>query len=120
MNNRQLVQQIKARSARIAREEREPGGKRERDMIALWRQIRPQMVARLEGLGVLEEFAHLLAWNRSEAESRYLDSGLGWPDSREEANRDWLISEPESQEEDDQAEQEALRALLASVARDRA
>lgn len=117
--NRQLVRQIKAESARIAETEMGIGGQKEREMIALWRQIRPRMVARLEQLGILEEFAHLLNQRRNEAEDAYLKAGMGWPDSREEANKDWLINDPQADEADAQAEAEGLQSLLEMAARER-
>lgn len=96
MNRRQLIRAVKSASRKIQDEEWPIGSLKEREMIELWRRIRPQMTARLESMGILEEFAHLLHCRRMEAEDQYLKAGMGWPDSREQANLDWLIVEPES------------------------
>lgn len=96
---RNLIRQIKQESQRIQDEERGIGGQKEREMIALWRQIRPRMVARLEQAGILDEFAHLLINRASEASMENQRAGMGWPDSREEANKDWLLMDPEEPDE---------------------
>jgi hypothetical protein len=53
------------------------------------------MVARLQEAGILQEFAHLLAASRLEAETAYRKAGLPWPEPREQANLDWVIEDPE-------------------------
>lgn len=99
MNRRQLIRAVKAASLKIQEEDWPMGSQREREMIVEWRQIRPKMVARLESMGILNEFAHLIESRRFEAMEQYQKAGMGWPDSREQANLDWLIVEPETEED---------------------
>lgn len=114
MISRELVQQIKAESAKAAEETWGLGDQIQTRMIDNWREIRPKMVADLERQGILAEFAHLLLVRREETEDRYLAAGMGWPDSREQANLDWLINAPET--EDAQAgDVEPLMAMAARV-----
>lgn len=67
-------------------------------MIRYWKQFRPRMVRRLKAHGLLEDLAYVLDCLKSKAEDANLESGLGWPDSREMAEREWLLMEPEHPE----------------------
>jgi hypothetical protein len=116
--DRQLIRQIKQESARIAETDWPIGGQKEREMIALWRQIRPRMVARLEQAGILAEFAHLIESRRFAASEANQKAGMGWPDSREEANKDWLIVDPEGPEDPSDPDGD-LTPLLEMAARAR-
>jgi len=113
MIRRELVQQIKAESAKAAEDLFGPGGTIQDEMVEQWREIRPKMVADLERQGILAEFAHLILVRREETEDRYLAAGMGWPDSREQANLDWLIYEPETED----ARPGDVEPLLAMAAR---
>lgn len=111
--NRRLIRAIKQECLRLE-DEWPMGGQIEDQMIERWRQRRPKMVARLEQAGILAEFAHLIECRRGEAMENYFKAGMGWPDSREEANRDWLLEDPEA----DDAPTRNLDDLLQLAARE--
>lgn len=90
-----LIRAIKRESRRIDREEWGIGSQMEREMIEQWRAIRPKMTARLEQAGILKEFAHLIETRRFEAQKMYERAGMPYPDSREQAEQEWLICDPE-------------------------
>lgn len=116
MNRTELIRSVKRASREIAQSDWPMGSQKEREMIAEWRRIRPKMVNRLLAMGILKEFAHLIETRRFEAETANLTAGMGWPDSREQANRDWLIWEAEA-DEDPQAPEEAEAGVDQMLAR---
>lgn len=94
----QEVKELKEQSARLA-EQWPRGSQEDRDLIATWRRNRPKMAARLAEQGVLVAFAHLSAFRAGRAEKAYLEAGLPMTDAREQAAAEWLLQEPESEEE---------------------
>ena len=94
----QEVQQIRAESNHLA-ETWPRGGWAQRDLIARWRRDRPKMAASLAEQGVLVAFAHLTLQRADDWEVKYRTAGMPIPDAREQAARDWLLQEPESEEE---------------------
>ena len=72
----------------------------ERDLVTHWRAHRPKMVARLERLGILREMAHVLWHLMRQTEKQLLASGMAVTDAAEQAERDWLLQEPEAEELD--------------------
>lgn len=119
MNERQLARRVKAESARLAETEYGVGGQKEQEMIAQWREQRPKMVARLERMGILAEFAHLIETKRGQAMDANRKAGMGWPDSREQANLDWLIADPETDDEEQEADLNALMERMTQAPRER-
>ena len=74
------------------------GGMAEQDLLDTWRRRRPKMVARLERLKILQEMAHVL-WNlKADAAHAYRKAGMGPTDAREQAEREWLLNEPETED----------------------
>jgi hypothetical protein len=90
-----LTKWVKDKSQELA-EEWPMGGQAERNLMSHWRLNRPQMVARLERLGILQELAHVLENLRAQTVREYLDSGMGPTDAREQADQDWLLLDPEA------------------------
>ncbi|MGD0110228.1 MAG: hypothetical protein ABSC06_40395 [Rhodopila sp.] len=79
------------------------GSPREDDLIAHWRIYRPEMVRAWEALGpdMLEKLAFVLEMKAYEAQKAYLRAGMPIPDAQEEATKDWLMMEPETDTDED-------------------
>ena len=109
MNDRAFAQMIRLRSREIAQTEREIGGRRETEMIAYWRAMRPRMTARLERRGILEAFAHVLNELRAQEQDRLQASRMAWTDAAEQAEQAWTLMTPEADDQDaaDEADEEA-------------
>lgn len=109
MNDRAFARMIRQRSLEIAETEREIGGRRETEMIAYWRTNRPQMTARLERLGILQQFAHVLNDLRAKEQDRLQASRMQWTDAAEQAEQAWTLMTPEADDQDaaDEADEEA-------------
>jgi hypothetical protein len=71
------------------------GSPMENRVLAGWKVNRPKMCEALEKRNALKALAHVLVNEAVEAERRNQRAGLPLPDAREEAARDWLLSEPE-------------------------
>ena len=95
----QFVNRVKKRSKEIAETEIGIGGRREQEMIKMWRQRRPKMVKELETLGILAEFAHILQYNRMEADQQNITAGMSPGDASMTAEADWTMQEPETEDE---------------------
>lgn len=73
------------------------GSPLEKDLIAHWRQHSPKMVADLEKKNLLEALAFVLMHQMLDQEKAYLKAGMPLTDAREQAERDWLLKEPEDE-----------------------
>jgi len=60
-----------------------------------WKEGSPEMVARLEKLGILGAYAVVCVGRKQKLEKRYLRSGMSAPDSAEQASLETLLLEPE-------------------------
>lgn len=78
------------------------GSPREQDLIAHWKIYRPEMVRAWQALGpeMLEKLAFVLELKRYQAQEQYIRAGMPIPDAREEATKDWLMMEPETDEDE--------------------
>ena len=78
-------------------------------ILETWKRSSPKMYARLKEAGLLEKTA-FVAQQRMWAEEELLSkSGMPPTDAREEAEKAWLMLEPEDDPEaDDEAESELL------------
>lgn len=94
----QFLTWVRRESALLA-QEWPPGGKLERDLLAHWAIHRPQMMARLETLKVAVPLAHVLVDRMLKATTANLQAGMGPTDATEQAERDWLMMEPESEDQ---------------------
>jgi hypothetical protein len=56
------------------------------------------MMARLEAQKVAVPLAHVLIDRMMNAETAYLRAGMGPTDATEQAEQDWLMLEPESED----------------------
>jgi hypothetical protein len=74
------------------------GSKVELDLLAHWRIHRPQMMAQLEAHKVAEKLAHVLLNRMYHAMKANLRAGMGPTDATEQAEQDWLMLEPESED----------------------
>lgn len=66
--------------------------------LRVWRQNSPQMVAELSGLGVLEIAAEVAQFRMYEEMESLIAAGYPVTDAREEAERAWMMLEPEEDE----------------------
>jgi hypothetical protein len=57
-------------------------------MVRAWQELGPEM---------LEKLAFVLDLKRYEAQKAYIQAGMPIPDAREEATKDWLMMEPETE-----------------------
>lgn len=92
-----LAQWTTRKSREIAQES-PLGSPAEADLTRHWRLNRPQMVARLERLNVLPQMAHVLWHLMYQAEKANKAAGMPPTDAAEQAERDWLLMEPEQAE----------------------
>lgn len=75
------------------------GSPMEERVLETWRTKRPKMVAELARYGAVEALAHVLVERCLETEKKLLQSGLPLADAREQAERDWLMLQPEEEDE---------------------
>lgn len=65
-------------------------------MLRSWEVSRPEMYARLKKQGVLEQTADVLQSKMWEAEKVYQEAGMARTDATEQAEREWLMLDPET------------------------
>jgi hypothetical protein len=68
-------------------------------MLKSWELERPKMYARLKSQGIVEQTADVLQAKMWQAEEKYQAGGMPYPDSKEQAEREWLLLEPESEDQ---------------------
>ena len=90
-----LESQAILESRRLTKAGWPPGSPKEDQVKVAWRVNRPKMVARLTPKG-LTALAHVLVdrWHRARVE--YLKAGMPPTDANEQAEREWLLQEPET------------------------
>jgi hypothetical protein len=93
----QFLTWVRQESAKLA-ELWPMGSKVELDLLAHWRIHRPQMMARLEACQVADQLAHVLLDRMMNAQTEYLRAGMPPTDATEQAEQDWLMLEPESED----------------------
>lgn len=74
------------------------------EMLQFWQTHRPQMTQRLQGLHqgrAPRMLAEYLEHKAGEAEGANLRAGMYVTEAREQADRDWLLMDEESQEDDE-------------------
>jgi|GEM_PF-3461870 len=69
------------------------------EMKAYWKQNRPQMYRRLMTARLLNKMAYVLECKMWEQEAKNQAAGMPWPDSRNQAQQDWLLMDPEEESE---------------------
>ena len=85
-------------SRRLADDVMPMGGETQRQMLESWKLYRPKMWAQLNRLGIAKELAHVLDEKCQESIRKNLAGGMYSTDAREEAEKDWLLLEPEESE----------------------
>ena len=75
------------------------GSQQEKDLIAYWRQNRPRMTAALLKENALAEMAHVVLDRAQEMAKEQVKAGLPPSDARQEAERLWLMREPETEDQ---------------------
>lgn len=83
-----------------------PGSVLERRLLTYWKTNRPKMMADVGTAAT--PLAHVLVNRMLEANRQYVTAGMAPTDAREQAEREWLIQEPES----DEIETSPIRQLL--------
>lgn len=78
-----------------------PGSPREKALLKHWATHRPRMLAALHAQGIAAALAHVLEDRAYKALRENLKAGMPPTDAREQAERDWLIQEPEAEEDED-------------------
>ena len=73
------------------------GSPLEKKLIAHWREHSPKMAADLAKQNLLAPLAFVLVDKMLEQEKAYLKAGMPLTDAREQAERDWLLKEPEDE-----------------------
>ena len=85
-------------SRRLADDVMPMGSPTQRQMLGFWKLHRPKMWAQLNRLGITRELAHVLDEKCQETIDKNLAAGMYSTDAREEAEKDWLLLEPEESE----------------------
>ena len=73
-----------------------PGSPRETEMLQFWRQHRPKMWAALEARKLAVRMAFVLERKRAAAKKQYIQAGMPIPDADQEARKEWMLLEPET------------------------
>lgn len=76
-----------------------------------WEVGRPEMWARLTNQGLVDDLALVLQVAMWESEKRYLKAGMPPTDAREQAEREWLMLEPEDDGEENSPWAELTEAI---------
>lgn len=95
MNNLQMAMQIKAERRKYEAEEVLHNKELHKQILETWRRDSPQMVERLTQLKVLDDLAFVSQermWRRAKELRK---GGLPVTDAREQAEREYLMLEPE-------------------------
>lgn len=96
-------QWVKTETQKLADQEIAPTISLRKQILAAWTEYHPAMMAELNKLGIAQDFADLMQAKMWEAQEAYQKAGMRWPDSREEAAREWLMMyPPEEPEETDE------------------
>lgn len=97
--NVQTVAWVNQEAAKLERAGDWMGSPRETKLIAHWRIYRPEMVRHWMALGpnMLKKLAFVLELKAYQAQEAYIRAGMPIPDAQEEATRDWLMMEPETE-----------------------
>ena len=85
-------------STRLSDDVMPMGSPTQRQMLKFWKLYRPKMWMQLNRLVIAKELAHVLDEKYQEAIDKNLAAGMYVTDAREEAEKDWLLLEPEESE----------------------
>ena len=80
----------------------EMGSPKETRLIETWRENRPQMGKNLERMRILPQTAYVLTCLEDEATTRYLKAGMSYPDAAEQAQAEFLMLSPETDENEEE------------------
>ncbi len=80
--------------AEYERQGARPGSQKEADLLRYWRRERPLMYARLGTMAA--KFAFVLVMMEHETMMMYVKAGMPPTDAEEQAQKEWLLMEPES------------------------
>jgi len=90
--------QIKARASEIREQETPINLDLNRRILKAWEALRPVMWRRLKMAGTAEDLALVVQVAMWDAVEQYERSGMPPTDAREQAEREWLMMEPEEEE----------------------
>ena len=68
-------------------------------ILKAWKAYHPQMLNDLEAMGLSVKFADLMQAKMWEAQEAYSAAGMRWPDSLEQAQREFLMMYPQEASE---------------------
>lgn len=66
-------------------------------MLETWAEQRPDMLARLDRAGIARDLAQVLDYKTWKTGRAYMKAGLSMAEARAQAEREWLLLEPEWQ-----------------------
>ena len=90
---------VKKRAQEIRRSEKVLNLQLQARMLETWAHLRPKMMLRLRLQGVANDLAVVLQAAMWAAVDQYEKAGMPPTDARETAEREWLMLEPETDEE---------------------
>jgi len=90
---------VKMRAQEIGRSEEVLNLQLQDKMLKTWARLRPKMMLRLRLQGIAKDLAVVLQAAMWDAVDRYEKAGMPPTDARETAEREWLMLEPEADEE---------------------
>ena len=68
----------------------------QKEMALFWKINRPQMFSQLQAESLVLPLAFVLECKVSETARQYREAGMPWMDAQEQAERDWLLNDPET------------------------
>ena len=98
MNNLQMALRIKAERKQYEAAEVLHNRELHQRILEAWHRDSPQMAARLERQGILDDLAFVSQERMWQAAAQYRKGGMPVTDAREQAERDHLMLEPEKAE----------------------
>jgi len=95
-------QWVKTSARKIRKTEGRGAIQQQARMLEYWKESRPKMWARLRKLGAhaAEDYALILNTRMWDAAKEYERAGMPLTDARQEAEKEWLLLEPEADEEE--------------------
>lgn len=74
-----------------------------RQILKTWETLSPKMWKRLQADNLAEDLALVVQAAMWESKEQYQKAGMPPTDAREQAEREWLMLEPEEEEEEEEA-----------------
>lgn len=101
MDDQEFKQSLLREHRRYLEQGWTPSKPEQERILRTWRQTSPKMVKRLTALGILKEQAEVAEIQTQREMNDLLKAGYDPASAREEAERAWMMLEPEDETEDE-------------------